>query len=84
MWPPASSGAGPPRSDDNQTEHQSTGASFSVGVGVAWEPWDRVGLWVRQSLSLSVRNEQWNREDFDKSALALSYARPEVIAFFAF
>ena len=72
------------RYDDNRKVYQMTGGNFGIGVGVAWEPWDRVGLWVRQYLSVDVHSNEWTREGVETSGFAVRYGRPEVTAFFMF
>lgn len=74
------------RYDDNRKVYQMqmTGGNFAIGAGVAWEPWDRVGLWVRQYLSVDVHSNEWTREGVETSGFAVRYGRPEVTAFFMF
>ena len=72
------------RYDENRKVYQMTGGNFGIGVGVAWEPWDRVGLWVRQYLSVDVHSNEWTRGGVGTDSFAVGYGRPEVTAFFMF
>lgn len=55
--------------------------NVTAGAGVAWEPFDRVGLWVRKGLE--ARYQYTGRSDLKSFSLTLRKA-PQVIAYFRF
>ena len=58
---------------------------FTIGIGVAWKPFDRVGLWATQGLTVGTegrRNPGLSDQNLKQSSLSFMVRRPSVIAYF--
>ena len=73
--------------ESKPTKNRSITLALSTGLGVAWQPFDRVGLWVRQALIVFRRSgsrTDRNGYEFEQSSSGLRLSGPLAIAYFQF
>lgn len=58
--------------------------SACAGLGVEWQPFERVGLWARQGLEISYRGQSDPDRNLDNWILQFARGAPRVLAYFTF